>query len=413
MPLAKELAKRIGGDRFAYIVTQALDPERRSLGWSVSKEPWCYQVSGKEEHRDDLELLIKKADIAYFGDRWHPLLYWRLNNSLPCVCSSERWFKPPWGLARLFQPNFFKMCILFVAALRKGKLYYFPQGLHAAADMVRLVGLLQGSARCCFSLPVVSAVRNRPVSQLVLADEVSDEVKRQAEQAYCLDKMRLWGYFVEKPSNALPVSRLTQREWPTRTRHDPLRVFWAGRLLKWKRVDTLIRAVGRLLEEGGRIHLSIVGEGPDRGRLQRMARRYLTVRDRGTEEKKQETSGITFQPPVQIGVVRQLMRMSHIYVLSSNGYEGWGAVVNEAMGEGCCVVATHESGSAATMIEHGVNGFLFHAGDVEELADTLRKCAQMDMTSIGRNAKRTINDHWSPDVAAEEFIRFIGQVISG
>ena len=64
------------------------------------------------------------------------------------------------------------------------------------------------------------------------------------------------------------------------------------------------------------------------------------------------------------------MRSHDVYVLPSNGYEGWGAVVSEALEEGMRVLGTFEAGASATMLPRER---LFRAGDWRRLARLLEK----------------------------------------
>lgn len=103
-----------------------------------------------------------------------------------------------------------------------------------------------------------------------------------------------------------------------------------------------------------------------------------------------------------------------VYVLPSDGGEGWGGVVNEAMSEGCAVIATHECGSGETLINHGVNGLLFQAGDVEELTQCLR-LVQDDpalRVKLARQGTETITKKWSPDTAAQRLLAVCDALLS-
>ncbi len=80
---------------------------------------------------------------------------------------------------------------------------------------------------------------------------------------------------------------------------------------------------------------------------------------------------IKFYPPVPISEVRKLMREHDVYVLASNGYEGWGAVVSEALEEEMKVIGTFESGSCATILPENN---LFHAKDWHKLLQLLQSC---------------------------------------
>ena len=66
--------------------------------------------------------------------------------------------------------------------------------------------------------------------------------------------------------------------------------------------------------------------------------------------------------------VRELMHTHDVYVLASDGHEGWGAVASEALEEGMSMIGTYEAGSSATILPE-CN--LFHAGDWRSLVGIL------------------------------------------
>ena len=63
--------------------------------------------------------------------------------------------------------------------------------------------------------------------------------------------------------------------------------------------------------------------------------------------------------------------LCNVFVLPSF-YEPWGLVINEAMNAGRAVIASDQVGSAYDLIRHGENGFIFKAGDIQELASALK-----------------------------------------
>ena len=97
--------------------------------------------------------------------------------------------------------------------------------------------------------------------------------------------------------------------------------------------------------------LDIYGDGPEKARLKELA-----------------GPSVRFHPFVPIEKVRQIMREHKIYVFPSNGYEGWGAVVSEALEEGMIVYASCESGAGATILPHER---LFHSNDFKALSRLL------------------------------------------
>ncbi len=367
IPLSHQLAAMVGHKNYRYYYTEPLHSERAELGWCGNEcHEWCVPFSESDNS-------IIKEDLFVSGLRRWDLLLSRAGQGLPSIYASERWFKPSFGFWRIFVPSYYHMAAKFVGLLSSfSPVYYFPQGVHAARDMARLCGLLHGDWRCLFRAPKL-AFEMKPCGRIWLKNRGDDK-------RYCLDKMRMWGYFVEPsqyPNPHSPIHNSTT-----------LKVLWVGRLLHWKRVDTIIRAVGELARPSSNsnsnsnshspITLDIYGIGPEENRLKKLAAKY--------------GDHIKFHQPVSISEVRKLMKEHDVYVLASNGYEGWGAVVSEALEEGMRVIGTCEAGSSATMLPE-TN--LFHAGDWRRLANLLAS----DVPQIGI-------DNWSSKEAAQRLLAF-------
>ena len=227
-------------------------------------------------------------------------------------------------------------------------MFYYPMGIHAARDMARLCGLFAGDLRCLLRAPALD-FEKIPGGKIWLKSGGNGT-------KYCLGKMRIWGYFVE-PSKyeTLPV-RETGKMLPRE-----LKVLWVGRLLNWKRVDTIVRAVcehanlKRADNPLPKMTLDIYGMGTEKSHLKKLSSGHGDI--------------INFHPAVPIEEVRRQMRLHDIYVMSSNEHEGWGAVVNEALEEGMRVVGTCAAGSCATMFSPNN---LFMVGDWRALSHMVR-----------------------------------------
>ena len=390
MPLAHALARRLGEDNFRYIATEGEHDERTKLGWHMGQPPsWVIVPDGSAGLSAEASEWCQGADLLLSGLREMELFRERSARGLPTFYMSERWFKPPIGFLRMLHPRYLRMAWSLRKLLRAGSVDYLPMGLHAARDMARVLGLLSGDIRCLFRAPPL-----RMEAQVPLAP-FSGSISQLP--------MSLWGYFVEAGGGVDGSgNRINSASAPDGGPASPLRLLWLGRMLDWKRADTLVRAVVRLLDEGRSFQLRVVGYGPEEAKLRRLAQRYLLPDQPAGRESG--ASGIFFQAPVPIQEVRGLMREAEVVVMSSDGGEGWGAVVNEAMAEGCCVVGTHEAGSSATLIEHGVNGYLYRTGDVSELANLLRQLDQESIRSCGERARETLDSVWSPEHAADKLI---------
>ena len=333
MPLARTLIGLLGADKYRYVYTEREDKERSKLGWGNKGEEWCL-------HGDESAAVLSEAEVLMSGVRAPNLFEKRANEGKKTLDCSERWFKPPIGFLRVFVPSYFKMARRIVKLLNESEsFYYLPMGIHAARDMTRLCGLMNGDLRCLFRAPKLDFER-KPGGKIWVKDEPRNT---QNTRKYCLDKMRMWGYFVEE-------GRGNREEG--RGKRD-VKVLWVGRLLDWKRVDTIIKAVGEC-SKGKKITLDIYGLGPEEAKLKKLAAKYGDV--------------IKFYQPVPINEVRKLMREHDVYVLSSNRYEGWGAVVSEALEEGVAVIGTYDAGSSGTILPESN---LFHAGDWRKLRELL------------------------------------------
>lgn len=328
IPLAKEIVRRIGGGNFRYIYTSK---DGQKLQESSATDSWIEYLP-IEKTNDWLE----DAEVMLVGGiRPIDLMERRLAKGKTTFYMSERWFKPPIGILRLLHPKYFNMARRFVKLMRiEPSFVYLPIGIHSARDMARFCGLFAGDLRCLFRAPKL-AFKSRP-GGLVWLKNGGDG------KQYCLDKMRMWGYFVEPSQYPNPH--------PHTHNSSTLKVLWVGRLLRLKRVDAIIHAVGELSQSYSnsnfQLQLDIYGTGPEESRLKTLATKYGDC--------------IRFYPPVLIADVRKLMREHDVYVLASNGYEGWGAVVSEALEEGMKVIGTYEAGSSATMLPESN---LFHSGD--------------------------------------------------
>lgn len=354
LPLACALVERLGAENYRYIYTEATHAERTKMGWGASTdETWC--VHGTFE-----ESFLRDAGAVVSGHRALGLFEYRNAIGKRTFYASERWFKPPLGFLRVFVASYFKMARRFLKALKAPTMMLLPAGIHAARDFARVMGLFSGDMRCLFHSPKV-AFESRPggvivplklaIEAGVLDDKAIAFAKRhgfvqipekhwgKVKPTGCYAKMRLWGYFIA-PGEGRPTQRAG----------GPLRILWVGRMLDWKHVDTLVEAVKRLSD----ITLDLYGHGQEEERLRHLA---------------EDCERIRFHDFVPVGQVRALMRSHDVYVLPSDGGEGWGAVVSEALEEGMTVIGTVEAGASATMLPPER---LYRAGDVVALRRILK-----------------------------------------
>lgn len=137
-------------------------------------------------------------------------------------------------------------------------------------------------------------------------------------------------------------------------------IIFAGRLIKEKNVNILIKAIPLLKKSFPEICCCIVGDGPERKTLEKLAHE-LGVQHNVRFEGFQEYRAL-------IGKIKA----SNVLVLPSSR-EGFGMVVIEAFACGVPVITVKEKYNAAQgLIEDGVDGFIVKL-DESEIADAVEK----------------------------------------
>ncbi|MBU2652035.1 MAG: glycosyltransferase family 4 protein [Bacteroidetes bacterium] len=96
--------------------------------------------------------------------------------------------------------------------------------------------------------------------------------------------------------------------------------------------------------------------------------------------------------------------MADVICLPSRGPgETWGLVINEAMSCERAVVASSKTGCAIDLIENGKNGYIFEAGNAEELTAKLSGLRTHEITAnMGAESRRIISS-WSYEKTMEGF----------
>jgi glycosyltransferase involved in cell wall biosynthesis len=344
IPLARELCKLVGEENFLFAAMADIDQGRLKNGWLENyPESWIIHPNKYKEHQDSFDKFFKEAEVVICGERLIKEMQERVNNNKLCFYMSERWWKPRIGILRLCFPVFLKMFYEFRRLSENTNFHYLSIGPFAARDMA-----------------LVTSMKGR---------------------------VWQWGYFPEMPKSIKYIIEEPERDFP--------RVLWVGRMLKWKRLDLLIKALYRLKGDGIRFQVTLVGNGPECEKLKNIAGDLL-----GNDYCK----FIDFIPSKD---VTNLMKEHDVYVLPSNGYEGWGAVVNESMSVGCPVIASDKTGSGAALIEHGVNGFLFESDSENSLYIHLKDLLinKQLRKKMSISSQISINKHWTPAIAAERFVR--------
>jgi glycosyltransferase involved in cell wall biosynthesis len=138
--------------------------------------------------------------------------------------------------------------------------------------------------------------------------------------------------------------------------HEPPVVLAAGRLVSQKDFQTLVHAFA-LLRQTRMVRLMILGEGPERSTLYKLAQQLGIADD-------VEMPGFVENP-------YKYMKRAKVFVCSSL-FEGLPNVIVEAMACGTPVISTNCPSGPSEVLEHGLWGRLVAIGDVSGLAMAIK-----------------------------------------
>lgn len=107
-----------------------------------------------------------------------------------------------------------------------------------------------------------------------------------------------------------------------------------------------------------------------------------------------------FKPP---GELPGVFARADVFILPSR-YDGWGVVVNQAIGAGLPVICSDAVGAGYDLVEEGVNGLRFPAGDAKALARCMERfAAAPGLAAEWGAASRARAEAWTPDRGAAKW----------
>lgn len=338
---------------FHFIQTSPMEKKRIDMGWGVDTRDYPF-VTLLYEEQDKARGLILDSDVTILG--WSDgavadLERIRLSSGKLTFRVSERIYRE--GQWKFISPKGLMRKYQEHIKYRKDPVYLLCAGAYVASD---------------FEL-----INSYP------------------------DKKLKWGYF---PQSQEEVSFCkSEIIGPL----DVINICWAGRLIDLKHPEFAIEAARKLRDKNFSFHMDIIGDGEKRQELSDLIDRYglgdlVTLRG---AMKPIEVSGY--------------MGKADVFLFTSNYLEGWGAVVNEAMQNGCAVVASYEAGAVPFLIMDEINGLTYNNGSFERFFDKVLYLFENrdKIRELGNRAKDTICSRWNAENGAREFARFAREYLEG
>jgi glycosyltransferase involved in cell wall biosynthesis len=178
----------------------------------------------------------------------------------------------------------------------------------------------------------------------------------------------------------------------TRDGSEGTKVLYVGYLRNSKAVRYLIDAMGELPSE---YHLEIVGDGPERGRLQKRA------------EKSDIANRINFKGKIPYEDVKRAYSTADIFVHPGVWPEPFGRTVLEAMQSGLPVVATNIGGPSETVPQKEL---LCKPRDAVGLGKAI-EYADEHRDRLGRENMRIAEQKYHPNSLVPHFLKVYDRVV--
>lgn len=350
-PVADELSNTFGVE-YWFIETMSLPEEQRNLGYSnLSSKPYVIQSYKTNKEYQKAIKLINDADVVIVGSAPEDMILERLRNKKLTFRYSERLFKKrPW---------------------------YFP------APRVWM-DLWKKHIR----------YKNKPLYMLAASAYTANDV--YAIGAY-KNKVYKWGYFPRVDDFPLETCENKDASSGESTPH----IMWCARFLRWKHPELPVMLAKRLKDKGYNFHLDMYGSGDELYSTQQLVK-SLALNDK-----------VSFCGSLPNEEILKQMRKHEIFLFTSDRNEGWGAVLNESMSNGCAVVASNLIGSVPFLIKNGENGMVFKSGDLNSLTQNV--CYLLDNPSkrleMAKKAIHTMREVWSPTNAAKRFVELAQKLL--
>lgn len=367
-PVADEFYRLLGNE---YCFVELINlGDMKGATDDYSKRPYLLRAWESTETHERAMELARTADCCVFGGTDAlPFEKERMKLGLLSFDMGERWLKKGWK--SLASPRLLKwLSAYYIGGWSKKPIYKLCMSAFAAEDHNRL-GTFKGK---CYK----------------------------------------WGYFTqvnlhnESPSTGSGTNHPGESFEPL----EPLnlsetanfvRLMWCARFIDWKHPELAILLAERLKQRGSRFQLDMFGDGEMREAL---------------EQKSNElglSDCVKFHGNIPNEQIHQAMQEHNFFLFTSDRGEGWGAVANEAMSEGCLLIGSDEIGAVPYLVKDGENGLIFKSRDLDSLYEKVDWAIEHSdvCLNIREAAKQSMQNVWSPENAAMSLLKLIDNLKQG
>ena len=201
------------------------------------------------------------------------------------------------------------------------------------------------------------------------------------------NKVFPFGYFTAQPDENLSAGPVSTSEKPV------FRMLFVGQLIHRKGLDLLFHALSKVSDK--KWALDIIGKGPQEESYMQLA------------EKKGFNARIYWWGALPNAQVLACMAQADLFILPSR-YDGWGAVVNEALTMGTPVLASDACGASCLLTADWL-GMTFSSENTDSLVNALQECLARGPLPENRRIqiRKWAKNSISPEAAADYLIQIL------
>ena len=184
---------------------------------------------------------------------------------------------------------------------------------------------------------------------------------------------------------ALQASRRMGRPTPGVT------FLYCGQMIARKGVDVLLEAFSEVVKGGHDVRLTLSGREAE-------LPGWMAALD---ESVRSRVNYCGFTAPADLP---ELFAGADVFVMPSR-HDGWGVVMNQAIGAGLPIIATEAVGAAHDLVRHGVNGLLVPTENVPALAGAMEQLTREPSLRNAMAAKAADMRAWlDPTTGVRELV---------
>lgn len=341
----------IPGVEYIFVCTTSIPEFRKKLGYQEMTADYVLDVTSSEENRKIAAELAITADVAIFGGG-KAVDYISERLKQKKLTFNTSERRFKRGFINALSPNFIKHLLIYYRYGRKAPYYMLSCSAYTANDY----NLFNAFVNRCYK----------------------------------------WAYFTKVEEIDIDSILISKRQ-------NICKIMWCSRFIDWKHPELCFELAKKLKSDGLNFVINMYGNGPLLDFYSQLIKKeslddYIHI----LGNKKNDD-------------ILSAMKEHNIFLFTSDQNEGWGAVANEAMSNGCTIVGSDKIGAIPFLVNDGINGRIFISKDINSLYDIVKELIldRKKCEDYAYSAYYTMKNDWAPEVAAKSLISLINKLQIG